>query len=65
MNLEPRYSGSRRPGDAENFVRHEKKRITKREKGDVRSQKKIGKMRCKVAKNEKNPGQRDNENALH
>jgi len=64
MRFRPGYLGSRRPGDAENFVWFQKKCEPKGENG-MSDLKKIGKMGCKVAKNERNPDQGDDEDALH
>jgi len=52
MSLKLRYLGQRCRGDAENFVRSEKKWETPEKMGCPIS---IGKMGCKVAKTEKTP----------
>jgi len=60
MNLKPGFLGSQRPGEAENFVRYQT-----RWGNGMSNLKKIGKLRCKVAKKERNPDQGDGEDALH
>jgi len=45
MNLKPGFLGSQRPGEAENFVRYQT-----RWGNGMSNLKKIGKLRCKVAK---------------
>jgi len=64
MSLKPGYSGSRRPADAENIVRFKLKwgKKMKMPVGCPISQK-IGEMGCKVAKNERNLDQGDDEDA--
>ena len=57
MNLKTGYVGSRRPGDAEIFVRFQKKWGEKGENG-ISDLKKNGKMTCKVAENYRTPDQR-------
>ena len=64
MSLKSRYLGSRRPGDAENFVRFQKKWGEKKNTGCPISIF-FEKMGCKVAKHERTPDQGDDEDALH
>jgi len=63
MNLKPGYSGSRRPGDAENIVRSQKQWGKKRENGMSDLKKKSGKSDVKLQEMKKPQG--DDKDALH